>query len=67
MPTCEDYKQMADRVAQLALATSAPTVAEALMALAVDHMTRAARLSELQASQQQPRPMQQDQSAGYGD
>jgi hypothetical protein len=67
MPTCEDYKQMADRVAQLALATSAPTVAEALMALAVDHMTRAARLSELQASQQQHRPMQQDQSAGYGD
>jgi hypothetical protein len=67
MPTCEDYKQMADRVAQLAITTSAPTLSQALMALAVDHMTRAARLSELQASQQQPGPMQQDQFAGYGD
>ena len=66
MPTCEDYKQMAGRVAQLAIATSAPTLSQALMALAVDHMTRAARLGELQDSQQQ-RPMQQDQSAGYGD
>jgi hypothetical protein len=62
MPTCEDYKQMADRVAQLAIATSAPTLSQALMALAVDHMTRAARLGELQQ-----RPMQQDQFAGYGD
>ena len=67
MPTCEDYKQMAGRVAQLAIATSAPTLSQALMALAVDHMTRAARLSELQDPQQQQRPMQQDQSAGYGD
>jgi hypothetical protein len=65
MPTCEDYKQMAGRVAELAIATSAPTLSQALMALAVDHMTRAARLSELQDSQQ--RPMQQEQSAGYGD
>jgi hypothetical protein len=64
MPTCEDYKQMAGRVAQLAIATSAPTLSQALMALAVDHMTRAARLSELQ---EQQRPMQQEQSAGYGD
>jgi hypothetical protein len=61
MPTCEDYKRMADRVAQLAIATAAPTLSRALMALAVDHMTRAALLSELQDSQQQ------DQSAGYGD
>src|SRR5262245_32934319 len=67
MPTCEDYKQMAGRVAQLAIATSAPTLSQALMALAVDHMTRAARLSELQDSQQRQRPMQQEQSAGYGD
>jgi hypothetical protein len=67
MPTCEDYKQMARRVAQLAIATSAPTLSQALMALAVDHMTRAARLSELQDSQQQQRSMQQEQSAGYGD
>ena len=67
MPSCEDYRQMAGRIAQLAIATSAPTLSQALMALAVDHMTRAARLSELQDSQQQQRPMQQEQSAGYGD
>ena len=66
MPTCEDYKQMADRVAQLALATSAPTVAEALMALAVDHMTRAARLSGT-TGLATAASAEQDQSAGYGD
>jgi hypothetical protein len=53
MPTSKDYEQMADRVAQLAIASSAPSVAEALMALALDHMTRAVGLSELAAAKQQ--------------
>ena len=33
MPTSEDYKQMANRSAQLAIACSAPSVAQALFAL----------------------------------
>jgi len=40
----EDYKQLAKRCAELASECSAPTVAEALRALAVDYLTRAARL-----------------------
>jgi hypothetical protein len=63
MPTCEDYKQMADRVAHLAIESSAPSVSEALTALALDHMTRAAGFSELAGQQ----PMQQDQFTAYGD
>jgi hypothetical protein len=67
VPTSKDYEQMADRVAQLAIASSAPSVAEALMALALDHMTRAVGLSELAASKQQQRPTHHDQFVGYGD
>jgi hypothetical protein len=44
MLTSEDYRQMANRSAQLAIACSAPSLAEALMALALDY-ARAARLS----------------------
>ena len=33
MPTSEDYKQMANRSAQLAIACSTPSVAQALFAL----------------------------------
>ena len=43
-PTPEDYKQLAERCMELASECSAPTVAEALRALAVDYLTRAARL-----------------------
>jgi hypothetical protein len=67
VPTSKDYEQMADRVAQLAIASSAPSVAEALMALALDHMTRAVGLSELAAAKQQQRPTNHDQFVGYGD
>jgi hypothetical protein len=44
MLTSEDYKQLGERCAELASECSAPTVAEALRALAVDYLTRAARL-----------------------
>lgn len=67
MPTREDYKQMGDRVAQIAIACSTASVAGALMALALDHMSRAARLNEPAVARQQQEPTQQDQSAGYGD
>jgi hypothetical protein len=40
----EDYKQLAKRCAEIASECSAPTVAEALRALALDYLTRAARL-----------------------
>jgi len=40
----EDYKHLAKRCVELASECSAPTVAEALRALALDYLTRAARL-----------------------
>jgi hypothetical protein len=40
----EDYKQLAKRCVELASECSAPTVAEALRALALDYLTRAAKL-----------------------
>lgn len=67
MLTSEDYRQMADRSAQLAIACSAPSVAKALMGLALDYMTLAARLGQLTAGKQQGPQMQQDPSAGFGD
>jgi len=39
-----DYQELAKRCVELASECSAPTVAEALRALAVDYLTRAARL-----------------------
>jgi len=40
----EDHKQLAKRCVELASECSEPTVAEALRALALDYLTRAARL-----------------------
>jgi hypothetical protein len=40
----EDYKQLAERCFELASESSAPTVAEALRALALDYLRRAAKL-----------------------
>ena len=40
----EDYEQLAERCARLANASSEPTVAEALSALALDYFARAERL-----------------------
>jgi hypothetical protein len=54
MPTSEDYKQMANRSAQLAIACSAPSVAQALLALGLEYMALVARLgqpAEMQASE----------------
>ena len=42
MSTSVDYREMADRSAQLAIASPAPSVAEALLALALHYMTQAA-------------------------
>ena len=59
MATSEDYKQMANRCAQLAIACSAPSVAQALLALGLEYMALAARLGEPAAMRQDP--------AGFGD
>src|SRR5262245_43295107 len=67
MPTFEDYRRMADRAAQLAIACSAPSVAGALLALAVEYMALADRLGQSAvAKEQQLQEMQQD-PAGFGD
>src|SRR6476661_2147749 len=59
MPSSEDYRQMANRSAQLAIGCSAPGVAQALLALGLEYMALAARLSEPAAMRQDP--------AGFGD
>jgi hypothetical protein len=45
MPTSEDYRQMANRAAQIAIACSAPSVAGALLALALEYLGLADGLS----------------------
>jgi phosphoglycerate dehydrogenase-like enzyme len=67
MPTSKDHKEMADRLVQLAIACTAPSVAEALMALALDHMRQVTALNELTVASQQKQSTEQDQAAGYGD
>ena len=62
----EDYRQMADRSAQLAIACSAPSVAKALMALALDYMTLATS-QPAEAKHQRPQMQQDDPCAGFGD
>ena len=64
MLTSADYREMADRSAQLAIASPAPSVAEALLALALHYMTQAAsRCSGTSPQQWQSQsPLQ-----GFGD
>jgi hypothetical protein len=50
---------MANRSAQLAIGCSAPSVAQALLALGLEYMALAARLGEPAAMRQDP--------AGFGD
>jgi hypothetical protein len=41
--TTEDYKQLSNRFARLAIESAVPSVAEALMAIAFDYASRAAK------------------------
>jgi hypothetical protein len=67
MPTSEDYRQMANRTAQIAIACAAPSVAAALLALALEYMALAEGLSRPAiAQEEQLQEMQQDPK-GYGD
>jgi hypothetical protein len=68
MATSEDYRQMANRSAQLAIACSAPSVAQALLALALDYMTLAAKRGQAVAARQQHQHQHMHQDpAGFGD
>ena len=60
MLTFEDYRRMADRSAQLAIACSPPSVSKALITLALDYMS-------LAAAKQQQEEIRRDPFAGYGD
>jgi hypothetical protein len=66
MATFEDYRQMANRSAQLAIACSAPSAAQAFLALALDYMALAAKRGQAAAARQQDQHMHQD-PAGFGD
>jgi hypothetical protein len=60
MLTSADYREMADRSAQLAIASPAPSVAEALLTLALHYMTQAAGgTSTGQQSRQDQSPWQE--------
>ena len=63
MLTSESYKQLSDRCAQIAIASSAPSVAQALMALAFDYLTRANESASLAMGQQR----HQGLVDGFGD
>ena len=65
MLSSADYKQLSDRSARAAIACSAPTVAQALMALAFDYATRAARINEATAGQ--PQKVRAEPTDGFGD
>ena len=52
MLNCEDYKQLSNRFAQLAIASSAPSVAKALMAIAFDYASRAVEVHQVAAGEQ---------------
>jgi hypothetical protein len=63
MLTSESYKQLSDRCAQIALASSAPSVAQALMELAFDYLTRANEGASPAMGQQR----HQEPIDGFGD
>jgi hypothetical protein len=67
MPSSEDYRQTANRIAQIAIACSTPSITAALLALALEYMALAEGLTPPAfAKEQQPKEMQQD-PAGFGD
>lgn len=63
MLTSADYREMADRSAQLAIASPAASVAEALLALALHYMT----LSANGASNTSQQPQHNLGQLGFGD
>ena len=64
MLTSADYREMADRFAQLAIASPAASVGEALLALALHYMTQAASRGSSTSPQQW---QSQSPLQGFGD
>src|SRR5262249_2173110 len=67
MPTADDYRQMANRAAQSAIGCSAPSVARALLALALAYMALADAVSPPTVEREQQQQEMQEDPAGYGD
>jgi hypothetical protein len=67
MPTSDDYRQMANRAAQIAIGCSAPSVARALLALALTYMALADAVSPPTVEREQQQQEMQEDPAGYGD
>jgi hypothetical protein len=65
MFTSGDNKQLSNRFAQLAIAHLASR--EALMAIALDYASRAAKLSETAAGEQQQQNRRHNPVDGFGD
>jgi hypothetical protein len=61
----DDYRQMADRSAQLAIACREPSVANSLLALALDYMLLSTTL--IQPAHQGPQMQRHDPAAGFND
>jgi hypothetical protein len=67
MLSSEGYKQLSDRCAQVAIASSAPSVARALMALAFDYLTRADESASPAVGLQRQQRVHQEPIDGFGD
>jgi hypothetical protein len=64
MLTSEDYRDLANRYAQLAIACRSPSVARSLLALASNFMSLAVEITQPAAANQQQMP---DSFDGFGD
>jgi hypothetical protein len=67
MSTAEDYKQLSNRFAELAISSSAPSVAQALLALALDYVTRATKLNQPIDGEQPAAERAANPIDGFGD
>ena len=67
MVTSEEYNQLAQRCARLAIACSVPSIAGALTLLALDYLAQRDRVSQQSAAQPQQHQIALDTSAGFGD
>jgi hypothetical protein len=68
MPTSEAaYKRTANRCAEIAIASAAPTVAAALLALALDYLALADRLGQPVVPQEQQQREEIQEATGFRD
>ena len=67
MLASENYSQLAQRCAQLALACSAPSLAGALTMLALDYLAQSDRLNQSSDAEQRQREIQLNPFADFGD